>query len=125
MIKVIKIANYSHPLSSDVLEQIAQNISEKMSLFYPDGVEVEEVRIDSQIDMNQPITPQLERLVESYPYGAEFMVPPALSFSAAYVGARTAFAHSAHHEPYPLGLIVLRGEGIPRRYVLAEIIYRW
>ena len=125
MIEVIKVANYSHPLSESVLEQIAQDIGAKMSHIYPDGVEVEEIRIDSQIDLNQPITPQLGRLVELYPYGAAFMVPPALSFSAAYVGARTAHAHSAHHEPDPRGIIVLRGEGMPRKFVLAEIVYRW
>ena len=123
--KTIKVANYSHPLSESVLEQIAQNISEKMANFYPDGVEIEEIRVDSQIDMTEPILPQLERLVELYPYGAEFMVPPALCFSAAYIGHCTAFASSAHHEPYPLGLIVLRGEGVPRRFMLAEIVYRW
>ena len=123
MIEVIKIANYSHPLSKEVKAEIAKNIGEKMAHLYPDGVEVEEIRIDSQIDLNQPIKPQLDRLVELWPYDAQFMVPPALSFSSAYIGARTAYAQSDAVPPSPMGIIVLRGEGVPRRFVLAEIVY--
>ena len=125
MDKVVKVANYSHPLSEEAKAEIAKNIGEKMSHLYPDGVEVEEVRIDSQIDLAEPIRPQLDRLVELYPYGAQFMVPPALSFSASYLGAKTAYAQSDAQPPTPMGIIVLRGEGVPRRFVLAEIIYPW
>jgi len=53
----------------------------------------------------------------------DYIVPPSLSYAAAYVGAVFASAQSDAVAPSPAPMIILRREGIPPKFVLAEILH--
>ena len=65
----------------------------------------------------------MDEIVDSIPAIVHYMIPPALSYVAAYVGAKTAFAQSDAFPPTPIPIIVLRREGTPPQFVFAEIVY--
>jgi hypothetical protein len=110
------ILNYSHPLGPVAKQQLTERIGP-----------FDEVVVPCQIDMDQPIQPQLEALVDT---GLDILVedrdfliiPPALSFAAAHVAARLKeeLVSLANREALPM--IILKAEGTPRQYVLAEIL---
>lgn len=113
--KTYKIINFSHPLSSDALAQIKERV----------GRDVEVVQVPVQIDFDADLREQFDNLVEAVmkqmPFDA--IVPPALSYAAAYVTARLSYAQSDAMMPVPPDIIVLkRGESVPPRFVLADIV---
>lgn len=99
------VLNYSHPLSDAAREQLEEQIGP-----------FREITVPCQIDFDLAIRPQLDRLVNdglSQVAEPDYIIPPALSYAAAYIGARFASAH----------LIVLkRSASLPPVYVLAEIV---
>lgn len=113
--KPYKIVNFSHPLSSDALAQTKERV----------GKDVEIVQIPVQIDFNADLRDQFDNLVEAamkqMPFDA--IVPPALSYAAAYVTARLSYAQSDAMMPVPPDIIVLkRDNAVPPRFVLADIV---
>lgn len=101
------ILNYSHPLSPETLAQVAAALG--------DGVQ--QNMVVCQLDMDAPIRPQLDALVSAGRRGHfDLLVPPALSFAAAYVTAALSY------ETMP-SLVVLRRSISPLGgYELAEIL---
>jgi len=108
---MVKILNMSHPLSSEAKEQIASLSGTTLS-------NVVEIILPVQLDMDGDISKQLADLYQEVkaeiPFG--FYVPPALSFASAYV------AKSLANGAFAPGMIVLKGVGVPRRFVVAEIV---
>lgn len=110
------IINYSHSLSVAVLKEIEDIV----------GGPVQEIVIPCQIDMTKPVRLQLEKLVQAAPTTVDLLVPPALSYAAAYVTARLSYAYSIDEAPVPPPIIVLRrqqqdGGSLPV-WELAEIM---
>lgn len=119
------VLNYSHPLSDKA----------KLQLVAAYG-EINEVLVTCQIDFDGDIERQLSALVELghkalYDAGVgtgetfesywetwpDLIVPPALSFAAAYVSRE--FMHSEHRA----GMIVLKASpGAVRQFELATVI---
>ncbi len=107
------IVNFSHPLAARALAQVEAAAGEA----------VEEILFPCQIDMERPVKPQLDALVEQVAgVRIDYYVPPALSFAAAYVTAKLSYAISDAMRPEPPAMIVLRREGTPPQFVLAEIV---
>ena len=110
-----KIINFSHPLSADALAQIEERV----------GQNVEEVRVPVQVDFDAPLRPQFDTLVETAMHALPFdaVIPPALSYAAAYVVARLSYAQSDAMMPVPPAIVALkRDSSIPPRFVLADIV---
>lgn len=140
------VLNFSHRLSETAKGQIAEKIGDFVEVVQP-----------CQLDLTQPLRPQLEAIVEEgmlkvgevvgnvaytdyngsavepepvgtahypvpLPAYPDYIIPPALSYAAAYVGAVFASAQSDAVAPSPAPMIILRREGIPPEYVLAEIL---
>lgn len=94
----LKVANFSHPLSQDVIEEL------KIA-YDTDEVSVE--NIPCQIDLDGDITVQLDALVEQGRF-ADLIVPPALGWAAGYVIARLSYAVTDGMLPEPPQQLVLR-----------------
>lgn len=112
------ILNYSHPLGDTVQRQISEAVGE-----------FREVIVPCQIDFALPLQPQLEALEAAGDTAVReaggwlwAIVPPALSYAAAWIGGRRAYAISDATPPQPCRMIVLRREGAPPQFVLAEIL---
>lgn len=109
------LVNYSHPLIPETLEQIKREV----------GDDVREVIIPAQIDFSKPIKPQLDALVaEGQKHKIDLLIPPALSYAAAYVTARLSCAQSDAMLPIPPNIVVLKRDtsSITPKFVLAEIV---
>ena len=87
--------------------------------------DVQEVRIPVQINFDAPLRTQFDALVDAAAHEMPFdaIVPPALSYAAAYVTARLSYAQSDAMLPVPPAIIALKRDGsVPPRFVLADIV---
>ena len=109
--KPVKLVNFSHGLSAAAKARLEEMV----------GREVTEAIVPCQIDMDAPIKPQLDALVERG-YSADLYIPPTLSFAAAYVTARLSYAQSDAYPPCPPTIVVLRREGTPPQFMPCEIV---
>ena len=107
----MKIVNMSHRLSDEAIGQIAT-----MTGCPP--LDIQEFMISVQVDFDAGIAAQLEAIFQEFwkEGDVDLYIPPALSFVATYVGAALANALC-----FP-GMIVMKGVGVPRRFVVAEIV---
>ena len=111
------ILNFSHPLTAKQRAQI-----ERLT-----GQTIEEVRaLSAQVDVQKPLTPQIERLVgrtgltpEAWQTLPLLLVLPALNFSAVVL---VAYLHGLMG--YFPAIVRLRpiADAVPPRYEVAEII---
>lgn len=116
--KVPVVLNYSHPLGETAKAQLRERIGEFV-----------EVVVPCQIDFESPIKPQLESLVgagdkavrEAGAVSPSYLIPPALSYAAAYVAVAYSVGFSDAIRPV-IWLIVLKREGVPPQFVLADIV---
>jgi len=94
------ILNLSHGLGDEAQAQIEARIGP-----------FQEIRIPCQLDLSQPLEPQIEALLEDAP-AADYIIPPSLAPAAYLVGQRLAKGTP---------LIWLRSQGTPPRWVLGGI----
>lgn len=100
----MKLVNYSHPLSAAAKTRLEEMVGES----------VEETVIPVQLDLDAPLRPQLDVLVDACPRhnGGILYMPPSLAAAAAYVTARLSYAQSDAMRPEPPRMVVLRRDGI-------------
>ncbi|HBK69900.1 MAG TPA: hypothetical protein DDZ91_14770 [Firmicutes bacterium] len=113
----MKIVNFSHPLTTEQLQQIAAITNQ----------DVEEViEVSSQIDPNNSLSPQIEEMLESTGFSisdwqtlALIINLPALNFSSAVM-----LAHLHGRMGYFPSVLRLRpvSDVVPSRFEVAEII---
>ena len=114
----MKILNMSHPLSGEAIEQIA-------SLTGCPKEDIQEIMIPVQLDMDADIKVQLDAICHQVwlkghhawlEHERVLYIPPALSFAAAAVAA--SLGNGAFYPP----MVVMKGVGTPRRFVVAAIV---
>lgn len=105
------LLNYSHPLT-----ERARAALQEMT-----GSSVTERLIACQLDMEQPLLPQLDALVTQAGQ-FDLLIPPSLSYAAAYVTARLSMAQSDAWPPVPPRMVILRREGPLGGYMPSEIV---
>ena len=105
------VLNYSHPLTEKARAMLREMI---------EG-EVEERLVPCQLNMEQPLRPQLDALVEQAGQ-FDLLIPPALSYAAAYVTARLSTSQSDAWPPVPPRMVILRRDGPLGGYVPGEIV---
>jgi hypothetical protein len=111
-VKVSRLVNFSHALSPAARARLEEMVGPVL-----------EVVIPCQIDMDAPIKPQLDMLVEQAGNSVpDLYIPPALSFAAAYVTAKLSYAQSDAMLPVPPAMVVLRREGTPPQFMPYEIV---
>jgi len=106
------IVNYTHSFSEETCKEIERKIGP-----------FEEVLIKFHVDFDKPIEPQFAEYVRrGLELEPDFIVPPMLGYAAFYFGEQF-LADAEYRQDIAPGLIVLkRADGIPSRYVLADII---
>lgn len=111
--QVAEVVNYAHPLSELATSQLRQRIGR-----------FEELLVPCQLNLAQPLLPQLRALVEAAPSGFDYYVPPALACAAAYFAASIARAQADPAAAWwqPQMIILKASTGVVRQYELAEII---
>lgn len=105
------LLNYSHPLT-----ERARAALQEMT-----GNSVIERLVACQLDMEQPLLPQLDALVAQAGQ-FDLLIPPSLSYAAAYVTARLSVAQSDAWPPIPPRMVILRREGALGGYMPSEIV---
>lgn len=118
------LVNFSHPLSEAALLRLEDMIGES----------VQEIIIPCQLDLEAPMGPQLDALLqqseaatmksgrEGRGYGMDLYIPPALSYAAGYLTAKLSYAQSDAMLPVPPAMVVLRREGTPPQFMPVEIL---
>jgi hypothetical protein len=111
------LLNFSHPLTEDQRAQIEALAGERISQIR---------RIPSQVDLTQPLAPQIAAMAEAANLSREewqseaiLLVPPALNFSAAAL-----LAHLHGLMGYFPPVVVMRRvpNSLPPRFEIAEIL---
>jgi hypothetical protein len=96
------LVNYSHKLSKSTLGQIEAKIGEN----------VKEVLIPFELDENQSLVMQLERLINQCPRPFDLLIPPSYNIAAAYITARLSSWRLSSNRPYPPSIVILQRTGI-------------
>lgn len=112
----MKLLNFSHPLSTKAAEQLRYFVGE-----------FEEIRIECQIDFDQPIERQLLALVVAGNTAitgedAVLYIPPALSFAAAYVTKRIGWRPMPEDTIHLRMVVLMASPGPVREFVVADVV---
>ena len=106
------LVNFSHSLTIEALDILADMA----------GNEIEQETIPCQLDLDQPIVPQLDEIISRVgDKPIDLIIPPALSPAAAYVISAMSSGCTGE-EPVRPGIVVMKATGMPRRYIPADII---
>lgn len=104
----MKLLNFAHPLNQDSLADLSEVAGQK----------VQEVVVPVHLDLDRPLKPQLDALVniliEQKP---DYVSPPSLAVAAAWIG-RAIEAHT----PSARLIFLKRDSSIPPRWRLGDVV---
>jgi len=114
VVKVKRLVNFSHELSAEARARLEEMVGPVLETVIP-----------CQLDLDAPLRPQLDALLaanERALVRMDLYIPPALSYAAGYITARLSYAQSDAMLPVPPDMVILRREGMPPRFMPAEIL---
>ena len=106
------LVNFSHPLTIEAFDILADMV----------GDEIEQETISCQLDLEQSVAAQLDEIISRVgDKPIDLIIPPALSPAAAYVISAISSGYTGQ-EPVRPGIVVMKGVGVPRRYIPVDVI---
>ena len=105
------LMNFSHPLTTSAKARLAEMV----------GDEINEIVIPVQLDLDAPMTPQLQALANLAPSGFDLYMPPSLPVAAAYVSVQFSVGYGDSSVPQHPPIVVMKKEGFAG-FMPAEII---
>lgn len=109
----MKLLNMSHPLTPAARKRLEEMLE----------MEVDEVVMEVQLNLDAPLTPQLDALVDqTAKVWFDLFIPPSFAVAAAYMGAKLAYAQADAMRPIPPAMVVLRREALAG-FMPVEVVY--
>lgn len=105
------LVNFSHPLTTSAKVRLAEMV----------GDEINEIVIPVQLDLEAPMTPQLQKLVKLVPSSFDLYIPPSLPVAAACVTVALSVGYGDTCSPYYPPIVVMKRNGLSG-FMPAEII---